>query len=384
MNDSKQPHTEPQTPNTDASDRPNEGVLAADESSPQPAQNTLSEPKSNHPINDNPTPIKATAHRSGFVAFTFILVMVLAAGTGYGGWWLWQQQHTLHSVHANQLERLSLQHNTFNQELQNVEQSLAMQQRTQSELTATLAALQAETIAIAQQQQGPASTNADGLLTDLEFLLRSARHIGLLTGDLARVETLLEQASQQLQAAQRLSLLPIREALSQDLQQLHSLPRTDFDALYLRLGALAQETQHWQWWPTERLHTNNEPTNDLAVSGWPAAWLELRSLIRLHERSEQRFETLDMASFEQARNQYRLFLLQAQAALLQGQQQAYQYSLEQALTWLDRFQEYVPQHVKLQAQVQAIMAESVVRQTPDIKRALERLQLLQSATGDGS
>lgn len=352
MNNPQQPDTEPQQPNHDDAEQ------ASDI-----------------------TPAPSAPARSARIGTTLVLLLLLAAATGYGGWWLWQQQQTMMTTHIEQFGRLSTQYSNVNDQLQGVSQSLNTLQRHQAELEATIATLQTEVVTMAQQQDA-ASNDSDDLLTEVEFLLRSARHIGLLTGDLDRVEHLLEHANQQLQAAQRLALLPIREALNQDLQQLRSLPRTDFDELYLQLGALAHDSQQWQWWPASRLHDASEPVTALATTGWQAAWLELRSLVQLHERTEQRFETLDAVSFEQARNQYRLFLLQAQAALLQGQQQAYQASLEQAKVWLDRFQEYIPQHELLQAQLQALMAASVIRQTPDINRALERLQQFQQAQSD--
>jgi uroporphyrin-3 C-methyltransferase len=313
-----------------------------------------------------------------------LLWAILATATGAGGWWLWQQQQDFASHHSTQIAQLERSQHGLNEHLQSLEGVIATLQRERSEWTETVNDLTTELIHVAQaQQQQSRDTAADTLLEDVAFLLRTARHIALLSGDLTRAEQLLEQANQQLQASQRLALLPVREALNQDLQELRRLPRTDTDELYLQLGALAHEAQQWQWWPTERLSFQATPSMDTSASGWHAIWAELRTLVRLHERTDQRFEALDTASFEQARNQYRLFLLQAQSALLQGQQTPYEYSLEQATAWLEYLAESIPNQDGLMTQLQALTSASVVRQTPDIRRALDRLQQLQEANGGG-
>lgn len=365
---------DPKQPSQDPADQAAAEPAAGNEPTAHPdtAPNTPERDPSSAPAPLQPEP------RRSWSGLLFVLWLSTLLAGGYGGWWLWQQQQNLQQELAEQNQRWvnAAQHSS--QQLQSLEQQISAEQRERAALSTLIHALQAELMALAEtQQQGNVQTEQDTLLTDVSFLLRSARHIGLLTGDLPRVEALLEQANEQLQASQRLALLPIREALNQDLQHVRGLPRTDVDEVFLQLGALAQDAQQWQWWPGERLQFLTEPTREQATTSWQAAWQELRSLVRIHERSEQRFETLDAASFEQARNQYRLFLLQAQSALLLGQQQAFEYSLEQALAWLDSFSEQIPQHPRIRSQLESIQALSVVRQTPDIRRALEQLQQLQ-------
>jgi len=325
-------------------------------------------------------PTQTSGPRHSFSWLFLLLWVVLASATAAGGGWLWQQMQALNSAQVAQLDPMLASQRELARQLQNLEQVVRTEQRERAALTEHMAALQAEIVAL-EQQASPARREIDPIISEVEFLLRSARHIGLLTGDLNRVEALLEQSNQLLQDTQRLAFLPIREALTQDLERVRSLPRTDLDDLYFRLGALAQDTQHWQWWPTDRLGASDPVTAETRPEGWQALWFELRDLVRIHERAEQRFETLDAASFEQAKNQYRLFLLQAQAALLQGQQAVYEASLSQAMAWLASFRDELAQHDRLQAQLQTLKAESIVRLTPDVNGALSRLQQLQRGLG---
>lgn len=346
----------------------------------QPSNDTSKQTDSQQPTHS----VQTTPPQRQAIRLLLFLLMLATAAASYGGWWLWQQQHRFSIQTAAQLERFNASEQQRVQQLQTLEQNLASQQRERDALSERINTLQSELLALAENQtQRTPSTALEQQLNDVAFLLRTARHIGLLTGELHRVEALLEQANQQLQATQRLALLPIREALQQDLQKVRSLPRTDLDEIYLQLAALSNDAQQWQWWPSTRLRFEADTPIELTTEGWQAVWQEIRHLVRIHERAEQRFETLDAASFELARQQYQHFLLQAQSALLLGQQNSFEQSLLQAIAWLDGFSEYIPQYQQLHDQLEAIRAQSIVRLTPDIQRALERLEQFQrSLDGD--
>ena len=314
----------------------------------------------------------------GLALLLAVLLLVTLAGAGFGGWWGWQYwedfRQELDAREADwQQERESL-----SRRIDELESTLGSRDGALDSLSDDLATTRDDLISLAEQVSREAGLQEqDVQRLEVEYLLRTARHMSYLTGDLRQAENLLLQADRMIREFEDLAYLPVREALAEDLQALRAVPVPDVDGLYFQLAALAGEAGRWQWWPDDRF----QGAEERAALPDDALWYqrlghELRDLVNIRYRDDVSTQRLTASEFAQARTQFRLLMQQAQAALLQGRQSLYESSLEQAMDWIAEGGDQIPQAGRILAQLEEMHAVQVQVQVPDIDRGLTRLQAL--------
>ncbi|MCH8551633.1 MAG: uroporphyrinogen-III C-methyltransferase [Natronospirillum sp.] len=315
------------------------------------------------------------------IALLILLLIGVLGGAGYGGWWGWQQWLVLEEDRAAAQADWESERAALSQRLDGLESELASRDGAIDSLADDLDSTRDDLIMLAEQVSRESGLQAhDVQRLEVEYLLRTARHLSYLTGDLRQAENLLQQADRMVRDFEDLAYLPVREAIAADIQALRAVPSPDVDGLYFELAALASQAARWEWWPDNQFaaDSDREPLADDAL-WYERLTRELRDLVNIRYREDIDARRLSASEFAQARTQFRLLMQQAQAALLQGRQSLYEASLEQAIEWVQEGGNQIPQATRLIEQLETLREIEVQVQVPDIDRGLIRLQALLEA-----
>lgn len=187
-------------------------------------------------------------------ALSLLLVLALSGAAGAAGYWLWPQWQSLQQQNATlaqnqqrlteqsqQLQDSSnqLQQQLFaeqQQKLAQLEQSLQQQQ--QQLLNQTQAQLQAVRQLVQERDSAPPR---HWLLAEVDYLLKLAAQKVWLEQDIATARALLHSADEKLAQLDDASLLPVRQAIAADQQQLQGISMADFSKLHVQLQQLRQQ-----------------------------------------------------------------------------------------------------------------------------------------------
>ena len=247
---------------------------------------------------------------------------------------------------------------------------------------------------LAEVRANKPSTPRQWRMAEAAFLLRMANHWLQFEGDINASLAALQRADEVLLAIQtggekdEYDLLPVRSTLAQEVLALESVQRIDVQGIYLRIGALAQSVPSVRSGLT--LETNEEGSGGTpAPSTLMAIAAELEKFVRITDLST--LETLggDASTPERdqgpaeilaARRTAVAALERAQLAVLRGQDDAYQLSLEQAQVAARRLAS--PSDPELQSflgQISALADEPLIAPLPQITGSLDALsQLMES------
>lgn len=339
------------------------------------------------PAASKPAKAPNQSKKGGFGRWLAVFVLLLVVGgAGVGGWFGWQQWILWQDGQQTRQQYLTeLQDQLAHQatQIENLERSLEQMDQAQLGVQSGLQDTQQNLATLAQQVNADSSLQeSDVQRLEIEYLLRTARHISQLTRNLAQSSSLLQQADRMLAEIDEVAYLPAREALAQDLQALRNTPMPDIDGIYFELRALEQSARQWQWWPQSSDSTATEEateTPDEATTWYDRMVTELRSLVTVRYRGDLAQARLTPDEFNQMRAQFRMLLQQAQVAALQRNQLLYDSSLEQAQEWLDEASGQVPNLTGLQAQLEQLRGQRIETVVPELDRALTALRAINAA-----
>ena len=185
-------------------------------------------------------PVKAG---NGLAIFAILLSLVAMAGVGGVFYWYQQQLIALNDEtkkqQAAQEQRLSEQ---------SQRQVLALLNKQQQQVTAFVEKSQAngsaEVAQLAHEINSLKQTrSSDWLLHEAQYLVRIASRALWLEDDARGAITLLKDADNRLQALNDPNLLPIREAIHQDIEQLSLLPALESESVILALMGLEKQVE---------------------------------------------------------------------------------------------------------------------------------------------
>lgn len=346
------------------------------------------------------TPLPKTSGRGG-LALLWLLVLLLVAAVGYLGWqhWLMYSSGDL-AARQQVLNRLEQNWTTMDGELSDVRRDLETR-FVQAEQRATV---RDEAVRERLQEQQvllnelTSSGRSDWVLSEVDYLIRLASHRLLVDRDVVVATTLLQSVDQLLQELDDPQSFRLRQALASDLSALRLVERVDRTGLYLRIDALQQAVADL---PLERhLHERGEPLVLGAESGevdpaeptwWQstttrlkAAWHHLDGYIRIYRRDEAIEPLLSPDEELYLRLNLRLMLEQAQWALLQQEQGAFEISLSKAHTWLDDYFVADDRNQALQDELNALSEQTIVQVLPNLDDSLNAIrQVLRAQTQQG-
>lgn len=338
-----------------------------------------------------------------------VLLLLLAAlvGGGFLGWQWWQQvgpgssKQGLTAALEQQQGQLDALQGQFDREAQDWAQRFSAQVAHGDALEARLAS-QEESM-----RNMSASGREDLILAEAEFLLRLAHQRLLGERRPGAALALLESSDKIFAEVGDAGLFTLRKALAQDISALRLAATVDREGLYLQLVALGEAVTKLQSLPRltaaatpAAVETAQASVVDGSVvdgsvvdaveaapaqpqSRWYAKLLaNAQQALRRFSEGYLTIRTLDrpltpMLSADQElllNHSLRLALEQAELALLREEQVVYATSLHKAEQWLQTYYQLSPGAQVLITQLQALKAQEVAQQLPDISGSLDAVR----------
>ncbi|MEE4661781.1 MAG: uroporphyrinogen-III C-methyltransferase [Halieaceae bacterium] len=258
-------------------------------------------------------------------------------------------------------------------------------QRFEAQLSDTRDSLDAVQSALLRQRQQlvelRSTDRVDWSLAGAEYLLRLGYQRLLMARDADSALALLVSADGILEELDDTDLLPARSAIAEDMAALRAIPELDVEGTWLRLQALAGRVDKLILFelPQARQET---PAVD-PDAGWrerlsqgiDAALQKISDYLVIRRREEPYAVLLDPQWEQLVRQNLRMQLAQAQAALLSGNALLYQASLDATRRWLGEFFDFNEAEVQaLNAELDALVDVQVSRDLPDIGGSLSALK----------
>ena len=323
------------------------------------------------------------------IALVLVLLLVL---------WNWQQWN---NNQANQQILKDLQQETAQLDSRYGERGSQQAQRLQS-LTDAVAA-QRELIATQQRQidhnattllEAGNRTRTDWLLAEAEYLLRVANQRLLIEKDIKGAASALQSADDVLAESDDIGVYPVRQQLAREMLALKSIAAVDRTGLYLQLEAVIDSIH--QLTDQALIHENapgfmlsadasdvdaGEPS--MAVRAWQSFTRTLKQVVVVRRLDEQVKPLLSPDQSAYARLNLQLMLEEAELAVLRGNQELYQKSLEKARTTVQEWYNADNARVGVLADTLGELASrNVDPELPDISRSLGLLK--QRVAGRGA
>ncbi|MBY6187480.1 uroporphyrinogen-III C-methyltransferase [Marinobacter hydrocarbonoclasticus] len=360
------PATEPVAESTTSQDQPVRASDSAEtpaESAPEPTKNepdtagsggvdasaavaTQPEPKPEpapRPSEPVVQPVAAAAPASHAGLYVGLLALVVAIGAAVFVGWQWQQEQQLRQDNAQLNGQLQELKQAMAQRSQTLERRIERNESAQGDHQAALVSLREQQLEA--QRRAAQRQPSDWMLAEADYLVRMASRKLWLEHDPDTALALLRDADNRLQTLGQSDLLPLREALADDMATLSALPRMDRAGLSLGIESLIKRID------TLPLNTvtlpdavevagQAEPSESL--SDWRAnlakSWHALTDdfiTVRRRQGAVQPLLAPDQEWY--LREHLKGKLMQAQLALYQGHSEAYQEALSTARLWMSDY-----------------------------------------------
>lgn len=349
-------------------------------------------PDSEAPASDAPVP--ATAKNGATWPGKVALVLSLAAlgASGYLYWLSMQQTQSSDSLRSSLTQQVE---SSLAQNSGEVTRSLADMARQLDTMRTQASAdkinveeLQLRlTHAMQQVTAQQQASRKDWLLAEVEYLLRLANQRVLMEKTADGALKLLKSADNILKETDDVTIYEVRKALAADIAALEAVPKTDTEGVFLKLGALNAQVNQLKLVPVSEQREIPELLKELTpdtvseswTAGMKASWNKaldkLNSLIVIQHRDEKIEPLLSPRETFYLQQNLHLMLEQAQMALLQRKQSAYDSSLSKAQQWTGEF--FNPKDATTQALIRGIeelKAVQVSPEMPDISGSLNKLK----------
>jgi uroporphyrin-III C-methyltransferase len=318
-----------------------------------------------------------------------IIALILVVYLGWQGW-QWRQgnaqalQHISAQVESAQADGQA----QLTQELDSLQQQMAaFKTQAQTDKSGIDALQERLTQSIQQVMSRQQSSRKDWLLAEVEYLLRLANQRVLMEQTADGALKLLKSADLILKETDDVSIYEVRKALAADIAALESVPRLDTEGAFLQLGALNTQVDRLSLVPVtnkrELPALLEQITPDSVSESWTqglkasldGAMSKFEQLIVIQHRDEPVEPLLSPEQHFFLQQNLHLMLEQAQLALLQRKQNAYDSALGKAENWIDTY--FDPQDATTNALLRGI-AElrqlQVAPEVPDISGSLNTLK----------
>ncbi len=333
-----------------------------------------------------------------------ILALLLALGAaGFSGW-LYLQQETRRQLLDEREARLDEDVERISQTAEAaraaVADAIAASQQATTDVAARLAeernrsaealaeqrsALEAVEASLRSQRRQlleiSSTDRVDWTLAEAEYLLRLAYQRLLMAQDVSSALALLGSADAILRELDDTALYPAREAIAADMAALRAVPDVDVEGTWLRLKALAGRVDSLILFELPTLEEQREVVpadvgwRERLALGFEAALQKISDYLVIRRRDEP-YEALMDPQWEQlVRQNLRMQIAQAQAALLAGNPTLYRSSIDATRRWLAEFFDFNAADVNaLDAELAELEQVTITSDLPDIGRSLETVK----------
>jgi uroporphyrin-3 C-methyltransferase len=322
-----------------------------------------------------------------------LLLSVVALGSGaylvWEGWQLKQQNGQLQNQISQQVETaLANGRAEAAQTVASVSQQLGQLQARADADKANIDELQDRLTRSIQQVTATAEVSRkDWLLAEVEYLLRLANQRVLMEQTASGALNLLKSADESLRETDDVTLYDVRKALAEDIAALEAVPTLDTEGVFLKLAALNRQVDELRVTPITDKRKLPSLLQEITPESVEQSWSE--GLKASWNKAMDKFETLvviqhhdepvkPLMSPEQTfflQQNLHLMLEQAQMALLQRKQQAYDASLAKAHDWIgSHFDTKSATTQAMLRGLEELQGINVAPELPDISGSLNSLK----------
>ncbi|TCK06050.1 uroporphyrinogen-III C-methyltransferase [Marinobacterium mangrovicola] len=283
-----------------------------------------------------------------------LLSVISLGGVGYLCWQGWElKQSTTNSqgAIAQQVEtELANTRAQIADRVSGVSETLgALKSQAESDKQNIAQLQQRLTDAIKQVNATRETSREDFLLAEAEYLLRLANQRVLMEQTATGALTLLKSTDQILRESDDVALYPVREALAQDIAALEAVPSLDTEGIYLQLAALSSQVDNLRVTPiTDKRklpamleeitpESVEQSWTEGAAAAWGKAVDKFEKLVVIQHRDEPVEPLMSPEQTYYLQQNLHLMLEQAQLALLQRKQLAFDASLLKANDWVSTY-----------------------------------------------
>lgn len=241
----------------------------------------------------------------------------------------------------NKIATLSLEQDVLSKE---VEQQLISQQ---TQVQQGLDDLASRVDSNATKLLALSSVNRDDWkLAEINYLLRMADYRVLMEKDNVNALALAMSADEVLSSLDQTGLQQIRKILAEEIAVMKMAGRVDREGIYMQISALANQIEAIPFvqplaelGEPEEIEPVIESTSfkQKAKDFFREIWLKLKPDLRVHNHGIEINAILPPAEQTYLRQNLRLMMEQAQAALLRGEEEIYKDSLIKAKNWINQY-----------------------------------------------
>ena len=262
-------------------------------------------------------------------------------------------------------------------------------------LEAKLAESQNQQVALEALYQELARNRDEWQLAEIEQVLAIAQQQLQLSGNVRAALLALQLAESRLSRADRPQFLPVRRALTRDIERLKSLPALDVPGLSLALDRLAASVDALPLAFDERVERPApakaaKPGTASAEQGYlerlgGEVWRELRQLVVVRRVDAPEAPLLPPQQAWFLRENLKLRLLNARLALLTRDEAGYREDLRTAQNWIRRYFDARARGSQAAlAQLKQLSSASVSFEPPSIADSLEAVRAFKARRERGS
>lgn len=230
--------------------------------------------------------------------------------------------------------------------------------------------------------------STEWLLAEVEYLLRLANQRVLMEKTSDGALTLMKSADKLLKETDDVSIYEVRKAVAADIAALEAVPVVDTEGVFLKLGAMNEQVDKLRLIPLaekrELPELLKEITPDSVSETWTAglkanwnkAMDKLSSLVVIQHRDEKIEPLLSPKETFYLKQNLHMMLEQAQMALLQREQGAYDNSLNKAQKWAAEY--FDKKDAATQAIVRGLEELKPVKVAPEVPEITGSLRELKA------
>jgi len=251
-------------------------------------------------------------------------------------------------------------------------------------LEARLAESQSQQAALEALYRDLAPSRDEIALTEIEQVLLVASQQLMLAGNVPSALAALQLADARLQRLERPQFLPLRRALTRDMDRLKAMPFVDVPGMSLKLDQAIAAVGTLPFAMDERLPPPQPAASPADEPTWRRAlremWNEIRQLVRIEVADRPAAPLLAPSQQYFLRENLRLRLLAARIALLNRDDASFKADLNAADAWLKLYFDTRTKAVQtMQATFKQLAATPMGGDMPDLGASLEALRVLRLA-----
>ena len=248
-----------------------------------------------------------------------------------------------------------------------------------SQLDGKLAESQSQQLALEALYQELSRNRDEWQLAEIEQVLAIAQQQLQLAGNVRAALLALQLAEARLTRNDRPQFLPVRRALTRDIERLKALPSIDLPAMSRRIDAVVASIDALPLAYDERPGRPAASPQSAAGGFWSRLggeiWSELKQLVVVRQLNAPEPPLLPPSQAYFLRENLRLRLLNARLSLLARDEGGYREDLRAAQAWLRRyFDPRSKQTTEALAELKQLSAASITFDLPSISESLDAVR----------